>query len=259
MKNNKLLRIFLILFGGTGYMFYFMPIVLGGICNAGTAAGLCFFGAVFLWGAFLPRLKKLTEKIRKKKAGRVITNILCVLVAAGLLTALTESAMMVAAMKKTPPENAVVVVLGCGVNGTRPSKTLNTRIVAAEKYLKEHPEVPCVICGGQGNDEDIAEAECMYRELAARGIDESRIYKEDRSTSTRENLKFAKEIIDREGLGNEIAIVTSEYHEKRAAMVAKEVGLTGYAVPAASPPGLLPVYWTRELGGVLAEALVKIR
>ena len=43
-----------------------------------------------------------------------------------------------------------VIVLGAGVNGTTPSLALQTRIDAAESYLKANPGIPAVLSGGQG-------------------------------------------------------------------------------------------------------------
>ena len=40
-----------------------------------------------------------------------------------------------------------VIVLGAGVNGTTPSVALQTRIDAAERYLKAHPDIPAVLSG----------------------------------------------------------------------------------------------------------------
>ena len=84
---------------------------------------------------------------------------------------------------------SAVIVLGAGVNGETPSLTLRTRIDAAAAYLEEHPDVPVVLSGGQGPGEAITEAECMRRALVRRGVDESRLYPEERSTSTQENLR----------------------------------------------------------------------
>ena len=68
-----------------------------------------------------------------------------------------------------------VIVLGAGVNGTTSSVALQTRIDAAERYLKAHPDIPAVLSGGQGPGEDISEARAMYNALTARGIDPERL------------------------------------------------------------------------------------
>lgn len=56
-----------------------------------------------------------------------------------------------------------------------------------------------VVSGGMGDSENISEAEAMYRWLTDKGIDESRIYKEEKSTDTDENIRFSKEVIKEKG------------------------------------------------------------
>ncbi|HHX37166.1 MAG TPA: YdcF family protein, partial [Clostridiaceae bacterium] len=98
---------------------------------------------------------------------------------------------------------------------------------------------------------DISEAECMYRWLVARGIDANRLLLEDRALSTEENLFYSELLIDEHHLSREIAIVTHDFHEYRAAGYAREVGLTPYAVPAKNSWWLFPTFYVRELYGVL--------
>lgn len=248
-------RVLQIFFGGTGFMLCFAPVVLGGVANAGSALGMTVFGGFFLWGVFRPFIVKKLTKAREKKAVKIITNILCIILLSGFIIAGAETAAMIYTANIKPSEDATVVVLGCGVNGTTPSKMLNTRIKAAEKYLKEHPDAKCITSGGMGKKEDISEAECIKTELIKRGIEEERIYTEAKSTSTRENLLFSSEIIEEKGLNKEIAVVTNEFHQLRAKMVAKGLGLDASSVPAKTPWGLITVYWLREFGGVTLEFL----
>ena len=86
----------------------------------------------------------------------------------------------------------VAIVLGCIVNGDKPGIFLKGRINAAYKYLNENPNAIAILSGGQGNGENISEAQCMFNTLTEMGIDESRLLIEDKSTSTSENLKFQK-------------------------------------------------------------------
>ena len=130
---------------------------------------------------------------------------------------------------------------------------LASRLDAAYEYLTEHPDAICIVSGGQGPDESMPEAECMYLYLTEKGIASERIYQENRSTSTRENLLFSQEIIEAEGLNPEIAIVTNEYHEYRAGMVADALEMEYSAVPARTPLWLFPTYYIRELYGIIYE------
>ena len=141
-------------------------------------------------------------------------------------------------------------MLGAGVNGETPSLILQRRIDAAADYLKLHPDVPVVLSGGQGPGEDITEAEAMRRGLAARGVDESRLLKEERSTSTAENFAFSKALLEAQGFETEgaaIAVVTSDFHCFRAHLLAGRAGLSTVDVPAEVPWRMLAVnYYVRE-------------
>ena len=254
-KSEVIKRGLQLVVGGVGFLFFFLPILLGGIFNIGTMAGVLAFGGLFSWGLFRPRLLPWLQKVRKKKTGRRLTSLICVLCCAGLLFAAVESALMVRAAVNPPPENApvTVLVLGCRVRGTAPSKAMRQRLNAARRFLNEHPDAVCVLSGGQGEDEEIAEADCMFRELTAAGIAPERLYREDRSTSTRENFLYSQEIIKNNGLPQTVVVVTNEYHQYRAGLIAGDLGIETYAVSAPSGAGLLPTYWVREWFGIVYE------
>ena len=171
------------------------------------------------------------------------------------LLAMIETGFIISANTKAPAKNATAVVLGCRVYGERASLSLVERLEAAQKYLEENSDAVCVVSGGQGPGEDISEAECMYRWLVAKGIDEKRIYKEDKSTSTEENIAFSKEVIKENGLNENIAIVTSEYHSYRASVIAQKNGLAYGTAQGQTAIWLFPTYYIRELYAILAEWL----
>ena len=60
----------------------------------------------------------------------------------------------------------------------------------------------------------------MKRYLVSHGVDESRIITEDKSTSTWENFKFSKMILDQRFPGASAAFVTTNFHVYRAGRVA---------------------------------------
>lgn len=150
-----------------------------------------------------------------------------------------------------------IIVLGAGVNGESPSLTLQTRIHAAASYMKQHPDVPVVLSGGQGPGENITEAECMRRELWTNHLDwNNRYLLEERSTSTAENFAFSKMILQEYGIDTDsavIAVVTNDFHIFRANLLAQREGLHTIGVPAELPWWWLNVnYYVRE-----AFALIK--
>ena len=222
------------------------------IVNIGSITGTIFFLCIGLVAAFFDEISGVMKRLRRNKKARYITNgIFGVLGALGLYL-IVVSCLMTAYSLRPAPEGSTVVVLGCQVNGSNPSMMLNRRIEAAADYLLEHPDSKCIVSGGKGKNENISEAECMYRELVARGVPPERIYKEDASSNTDENIRFSGEIIKREGLPKELAIVTDGFHQFRAAMAAEKYGYICGAVSASTPTFLLANFATREIIAVTA-------
>lgn len=251
--KKRILRIALIAIGVLGLIWFLTPYAVGRIMNLGNGTGAVIMALIMAYGAFMPKINQAIKKLYAQKIGKVILTGILVVVAAVILLAGVETAFMIKAATAKPSENATVVVLGCRAYGSRPSIMLASRLDAAYEYLTEHPDAICIVSGGQGPDESMPEAECMYLYLTEKGIAPERIYQENRSTSTRENLLFSQEIIEAEGLNTEIAIVTNEYHEYRAGMVADALEMEYSAVPARTPLWLFPTYYIRELYGIIYE------
>ena len=143
------------------------------------------------------------------------------------------------------PEADCLIVLGCQVNGTVPSRMLRQRLEAAVDYLTAYPDAVAIVSGGKGPGEDITEAECMHAYLTAAGIDPDRILMEDRSTSTMENLRFSLELMEADSTA---AIVSNEFHLYRAGRMAEKLGLSPALIPADTEyPILTASYFFREI------------
>lgn len=251
--KKRILRIALIAIGVLGLIWLLTPFVVGRIMNLGNGTGAVVMALIMAYGAFMPKINQVIKKMHATKFGEVILTGILIIVVAVISLAGAETAFMIKAATAKPSENATVMVLGCRAYGSRPSIMLASRLDAAYEYLTEHPDAICIVSGGQGPDESMPEAECMYLYLTEKGIAPERIYQENRSTSTRENLLFSQEIIEAEGLNPEIAIVTNEYHEYRAGMVADALEMEHSAVPARTPLWLFPTYYIRELYGIIYE------
>ena len=145
-----------------------------------------------------------------------------------------------------------VIVLGAGVNGSKPSLSMQNRLWAANGYLQSHLNTVAILTGGQGEGEDISEAQAMYDWLVDAGIEPERLIIEDEATSTEENLKFSFEIIGEELESSTIAVVSSEYHLHRAKTMAKMLGVEVYGIPGrTSYPVLMTNYFIREAFGMV--------
>lgn len=120
-----------------------------------------------------------------------------------------------------------VIIHGAGLlGGSRVSKLLADRLDKAIEVYQKAPVPPVLIpSGGKGSDETISEAEAMAGYLQEKGIPADSIIREDQSTTTFENLANSKAIIDAQGGGRHIALVTSNYHVYRALRYCHRIGL----------------------------------
>lgn len=210
--------------------------------------------AVCIW---FPHVARFVASCWQNAVWKGVLIVVAALVAALLLLFVVVSGFMIAACAKQPSEDATVIVLGAALRGDRPSLSLRTRLEAAQAYLEEHPQAVCIVSGGQGPDEICTEASVMKRWLVERGIAEERIYEEDRSTSTYENICHSRELIEQEHLNPNVAIVTQEFHQFRAQQFVKRAGLTvSGAVTAHTPWYLLASYWIRDFAGICHMTLL---
>lgn len=237
-------------------LFLFGAPMAAGIRNLGNMAGICMSLIGLLFFAANPAVSSLLQKIWQNGAGHFILCVMIGFLVFGSILAAGISICMGAAMHRTPRTEQPVVVLGCQVNSTGPSLMLRRRLDAAYTYLTEHPDVPVIVCGGQGSNEPMTEAEGMYRYLIEKGIAADRILMEDTSTSTYENLRNAQAILDSKGLGSSITIVTDGYHQLRASMIAQSLGLKAASISAATSWYMVPTYWVREWMGVCYQGVL---
>lgn len=172
-----------------------------------------------------------------------------------VISFLIVECVIVAHMGSTAPEDVeCIIVLGAAVKGERPSVALRERILAAYDYLEKNPDTVAVLSGGQGKGENISEAECMRRELTARGIDESRLILEDKSTSTSENIKNTLDIIGDDYAS--LAVVTNNFHVYRALrLVFAQTDIKTYAISAPFRNPIVLHYMVREFIGLGNDTL----
>lgn len=151
-----------------------------------------------------------------------------------------------------------IIVLGAQVYQGSPSLVLRYRLDKAAEYLRANPGTTCIVSGGQGPNEPYAEAQGMadYLEHDA-GIDASRIIEESDSTTTVENLRNSRAIIDSANntgsstsstvSESSIGIVTNDFHVFRSLQIAHDQGYTDVrGIAAGSPRDMLLNNMVRE-------------
>ncbi len=243
--ENNVLRILLSIVFSTGFIIFIAPFFTG-IVNAGNCFGsfICALMSVFFISN--DKISELLYRLYGHTVGKVILIATVSLLILGSVLALIVSGFMINSINKKPAPSDTVIVLGCRVKGTKPSLMLKRRLDVAYDYLCENSDALVIVSGGQGNDEQISEAECMKNYLVERGISSERIYKEDKSSSTYENFKFSKEIMEDYNLGDSLAVATDGYHQLRASMIANEMEIETSAISAPTSIWLVPTYWVRE-------------
>lgn len=149
-----------------------------------------------------------------------------------------------------------VIVLGAAVHGDRVTWVLENRLNTAMDFLNSHPGAICVVSGGQGRGETVTEASAMKKYMVNHGIDPARVYLEEQATSTVENFRLSKPIID-EACGPEadVAFVTTNFHVYRASRVAASQGIDAKGIPAPDVWYLALNNFMRESVGICVYAL----
>lgn len=226
---------------------YFFKFMMAGY--GFTAMVLCGIIGILL---FYNLMNILSHRFPKqvKLVRRIVSVCLCI----GLLVAAVTEGFIIHASFGDPKERCeYIVVLGAKVRYDGPSVSLMDRIRGAYNYMTQHPEVIAVVSGGQGADEPMSEAQCMYERLVAMGIDKDRIWIEDQAASTFANLNYSLDLIEaRTGTRPEkLGVVSSEYHMLRAGMQAKDCGIDPVRIPARTSLISQRVnHFMREVAGV---------
>lgn len=243
MKKSNIVRFLLSVLALAGIVWLCIPFFWH-VANPGNLVGipLCFI--TLLACVFYPRIR---EKCKISKRLKMAWRVVCVLFCAGIVWSVFLTLLMFYGISSQPPQKATVLVLGSKVSGRVPSADLMARIDAAAAYLNENPQAKCIASGGQGPGELETEGSVIKKYLVLKGIDSGRIITEESSKNTVENFTYSLQIIDREGLSRELAIVTDEYHQYRAGQIAKQMGAVPYSACARTPWYIFSACYAREL------------
>lgn len=147
-----------------------------------------------------------------------------------------------------------VVVLGCGIfPDGRLTLALKNRLDAAYDYMQKYPDSVCVVSGGQGANEPVPEGQAMAEYLLEKGMDESRVLREEKATSTRENLLYSYGIITSAYPDGEksVAVVSSDFHMFRVKFLAKRFDIDAIGIPSPTSWYIRPNCYIREFFAVV--------
>ena len=144
----------------------------------------------------------------------------------------------------------VVIVLGTGLRGDVVSYSLKNRLDKAVEYHKQNPDALIVVSGGQGVQETVTEGYAMEKYLISKGIDKDKIIKEEKSTSTSENMRFSKVILDKIiDKQYSINVITNDFHTFRSVWIAHREGFDNVNYLSCKTPiyDVLPSYLRETL------------
>ncbi|MBC7274905.1 YdcF family protein [Nocardioides sp.] len=150
-----------------------------------------------------------------------------------------------------------VIVLGSGLvrGGVSPLLAARLEYAVDAATQREGPDgMPVIVpSGGQGPDEPRPEGQAMRDWLRQRGVAADDILVEDRARTTRENLLYSAQLLERHGQPTPYLIVTNNYHAPRAAMLARRLGIDAQAIGARTAWYYWPSAYLREFVAVMVE------
>ena len=129
-------------------------------------------------------------------------------------------------------ENADYLIgLGCKLDENKPTAALVSRIDKAVSYLDDNPECKVIVSGGITKGNSISEAQVMSNLLIERGIDPSRIIREDKALDTYENFFYSRKLMKE---GKKICFCSSDYHILRSKLMANKNGIKPSSISSRS-------------------------
>lgn len=229
------------------FLFFMIAPMFQGIINIGNIAAslLCVWIFCISVAPIHKKLKGFFVRCRLTKIIYRFVNVCFILFA---VYGCVITSLMIWAAFQPPAKNATAVVLGAQVKPWGPSAVLRGRISGAQSYLEQNKTADAVLSGGQGSDEPTSEAKCIYDNLTKNGIENTRLYIEDKSTNTTENIENSLQVIKENNLNSDLATVTDFYHQLRVRIIMYQLGIKENvgAVNSDTSFFYLPVFTVRE-------------
>jgi uncharacterized SAM-binding protein YcdF (DUF218 family) len=254
LVNNRASILFNIL-GLVGILDTILVLALKGGWNLGTLLPGVLGATMLLWGLKRDYLKQHVLKDRFLRLRRLVRIGIVVLAASFILI---ESLLLYNTKDSLPNRVDYLIILGAGLNGDKLSWTLWERVDKGLRILQANKDMRVVVSGGKGPGEWITEAEAMQRYLVEKGIAKERIIKEEQSTSTMENFRFARELLVQQPSyepSEPVLVITNDFHMFRSKILARRNGINPVGVPSPTPWYLRPNAYLREYFAVVKSII----
>lgn len=165
----------------------------------------------------------------KKIAKALLLTLSALLLAAGLVAARVYS---YSDARSDAPADAAVV-LGAAVWGAEVSPVFRERINHGVDLYQRGRVRKLIFTGGRGNGDEPTESSAARLYALRRGVPARDVLIEEKSTTTYENILYAKRLADAHGV-RKVLLVSDPLHMRRAAAMASDVGLAAEPSPTPS-------------------------
>jgi len=241
------------------FLLWFIAPIFKGYFNIGNKMGIILSLWVLLFYTNTPVFEYVKNLCYSYPMLTILWNIAKWLIYAFIFYAVVVTLAMIIASLVKPKSNATAITLGIRAEKDGPSPLLKGRINATKKHLDKNSKYVAVLSGGKTKLDYEHESHCMYRTLTDMGIDKARLYIEDESLSTYENVLFSYRIIEDLQKEKNLAIITDRFHQLRARFIIKKLGITAHVGAVNSRTSFLyiPTYYVREWFGLVFELLFR--
>ncbi|MDZ7663055.1 glycosyltransferase [Thiohalophilus sp.] len=129
-----------------------------------------------------------------------------------------------------PSEYGPVVILGKKLINNQPDTEYIERLETALRLYQINPKLDFYLLGGMTGDAEISESGAGKKYLVNKGFKPDKIYTEETSRNTLENLAQLPESLP--GERHNIVLISSQYHIARASIMARQFGFQVHVCPA---------------------------
>ncbi|QKG83536.1 YdcF family protein [Kroppenstedtia pulmonis] len=139
----------------------------------------------------------------------------------------------------------VIMVLGAALQKNRPGPALTERLEYALRLYRQDLAT-FILCTGGSKNRQTSEGKVMKEYLVQKGVPEESIWVEDQSVDTAENLFYSLQILARHNVGNQVYLVTHDYHMYRALCYARRLNFHPTPAPFRTRTLWMPYHKFRE-------------
>ena len=164
----------------------------------------------------------MTTRVRMRRIVSVFAAVLGVVVCA---YAVTLYQVWTTGRTETARTADVIVVLGAAQYDGRPSPQFTARLDHVVALWSDGRAPLVVVSGGKQPGDRFTEAESARRYLVERGIPDAAILAETLGRTTVESLRGVRDVVEQAG-ARDMLLVSDPYHMLRAALSAREMGMT---------------------------------